>query len=72
MWYLVFTSGESGYDRDVSTHTHELSGPTSITQQLEARELAIIAWEKICEDSQAIHYLYRDPQLVWKESLLVD
>lgn len=70
MWYLVFTSGKSDYDRDESTHTHELPGLTSITQKLEAREHAIIAWEKICENPLAIRTLYRNPQLVWKEPLI--
>jgi hypothetical protein len=69
MWFLSWTSGVFEQDSNESTHLKELPGLTSITQQLEAREHAIIAWEEVLKNPDAIKTLYRDPQLVWKESL---
>ena len=70
MWYLQWTSGIDGYDSNESIHCQELPGITSINQQIEARELAIIAWEDVCQQNEALMCLYRNPQIVWKESLI--
>jgi hypothetical protein len=69
MWYLEWTSGKSGHDSDEHTHTQNLSDTLGINDQLEARELAIIAWEEARTQQQSIQELYRFPQLVWKEPL---
>lgn len=70
MWFLKWTSGKSGHDSDEHTHLRELPRLTSTHQQLEARELAIIAWEEAYKSPSAIQELYRDPQLVWQEPLV--
>jgi hypothetical protein len=70
MWYLEWTSGKSGHDSDEHTHTKNLSDTLGINDQLEARELAIIAWEDVRKQPQSYAELYCNPQLVWKEPLI--
>lgn len=69
MWFLEWTSGKENYDNDEHTHCQQLSDTLGINDKIEARELAIIAWEEACKSPSAIQELYRDPQLVWKEPL---
>jgi len=69
MWYLEWISGIDEHDSNEHTHSQQLPNVKSINDQLEARELAIIAWEDVCKNPQAIKELYRDPHLVWKEPL---
>lgn len=70
MWYLQWISGVDTDDSNESVHYQELPGMTSINQQIEARELALIAWADVCQQNDAIKCLYRWPHLVWKESLI--
>lgn len=70
MWYLEWTSGKSENSGNESTHMRDIPQVTQINQQREAKEHAINIWEEVCFKPIAIRELYRDPQLVWKESLL--